>query len=188
LAVTLGHNHTKRHIYYYSLQGLFGSLIKLALLALITNILGTFSSTLIVLGFYAMIRVPAGGYHASTFMGCTAISLPIFILSGVIAKYVSFSVPIFAIILIFLMCLFAVIKYAPADTIYKPITNPILIKKLKRASIIMASVWFISALIMAKYGLNTLLLSGCIGILIGTFIITPVGYKLNDLIDSAFKR
>jgi accessory gene regulator B len=81
---------------------------------------------------------------------------------------------------IYISAVFILKKWAPADTPHKLITEPEEIRKFKRLSLLHVSVWFPLMLVLLYFNLNMYVLSGCFGVLMSIFIVTPVGYGLFD--------
>ncbi|NTV89019.1 MAG: accessory gene regulator B family protein [Clostridiales bacterium] len=185
LARTLDENHEKRHVLYYGAQIIIGGIVKFALLVLVTLVLGVFVPTFTVLGFFAAVRIFAGGYHMDDYTRCAVVSISLFVILGFIVKYTwlfwSPQALLVLIIITFAVSLFSVIKYAPADTPYKPITKPEQLRKLKTVSVIMVCIWFAAAALLLYLSLTYYVLAGCIGVLMASFIISPAGYKFFDL-------
>ena len=186
LTAELDHTHEKKRVYYYGFQVVIGGLVKGILLVLLTLLLGIFHSTFSVLFFFAALRIFAGGYHMDNYTKCMITSFAIFILLGLVVEYTYIywnitaltvlSVPAFAAALI------SSIKWAPADTPYKPITNPKKIKNLKVLSIIVVFAWLVADIVLMFNKLNFYVLAGCLGMLMAAFIISPAGYRFFDFI------
>lgn len=186
LTVELNHTHEKKRVYYYGFQVIIGGLVKGILLVLLTLLLGIFHSTFSVLFFFAVLRIFAGGYHMDNYTRCMITSFGIFIILGFMVEYTyiywSPAMLMVLSILAFTAALITAIKWAPADTPYKPITNPKKIKNLKILSIIVVFLWLAADIVLMIYKLNFYILSGCSGVLMAAFIISPAGYRFFDFI------
>lgn len=186
LTKELNHTHEKKRVYYYGLQVIIGGAFKGILLVLLTLLLGIFYSTFSVLFFFALLRVFAGGYHMDSYIRCMITSFLIFILLGLIVEHTYIywnSVALVGLtILTFAAALISSIKWAPADTPYKPITNPRKIKNLKVLSIIMVLIWVAAEILLILTRQNFYVLAGCSGVLMAAFIISPAGYGFFDFI------
>jgi Membrane protein putatively involved in post-translational modification of the autoinducing quorum-sensing peptide len=89
---------------------------------------------IIILIFFAPIRLFTGGYHAKTYWGCFFITFVIFSLIITIGKYLSFNT--ITLILSLVVSFILVCIYAPVDNINKRIKNKERKLKLKYFSII----------------------------------------------------
>ena len=188
----LKHTHEKKRVYYYGLQVVIGGLVKGILLVLLTLLLGIFHSTFSVLLFFAALRIFAGGYHMDNYTRCMITSFAIFILLGLMVEYTysywSITALISLSVLAFAAVLISSIKWAPADTPYKPITNPAKLKNLKNLSIIVVFVWLAADILLILNQQNFYVLAGCSGMLMGAFIISPAGYRFFDFISGKRRK
>jgi accessory gene regulator B len=180
LTSQLGHSHEKRHVYYYGFQIIIGGIVKFLLLLAATLATGIFFSTFTALLFFGALRVIAGGYHMGNYTRCMIVSSLMFMLSGFITEYthVYWSQAALALLAgaVFLVALPSVLKWAPADTPYKPITKPSQIKTLKVLSVVVVILWALSELLLIAGRLSFYSLAGSLGILMAVFIISPAGY------------
>lgn len=186
LSNQLGHSHEKRRVYYYGFQIIIGGIVKFIILLLATLITGIFLSTFTVLFFFAFLRVTAGGYHMGSYVRCMIVSSMMFMFSGLIVQYTytycdqtMLAVTAGAI---FLAGLPSVLKWAPADTPFKPITKPAQIRKLKILSTVMLILWAIGEILLIVNKLSFYSLAGSFGILMAVFIISPAGYRFFDFV------
>jgi accessory gene regulator B len=192
LTKQLNDNHEKKRVYYYGFQIVIGGIVKFVLLVLITLLLGVFLPTFTVLIFFGALRVPAGGYHMDNYTKCMVTSFGIFILLGFLVKFTyqfcSFGLLAFLSAVVFAVTLITVIKWAPADTPFKPITKPKQIKRLKILSIIMVFIWMVIDIILIYYRMNFYVLAGCLGMLMAAFIVSPAGYRFFDFISGKGRK
>ncbi len=191
LAITLNESHEKRHLYYYGLQMIIGGIVKLTLLIAVSLMLDILLPTFAVLAFFGVLRIAAGGYHMDNYVKCMVTSFAIFIGAGFIVKYTYFLWSIKALIVFvaatFFIALFSVIKWAPADTPYKPITKINQIKLFKGVSILIVCTWLGVAMVLVINDISYYVLAGCIGIFLASFIISPIGYRFFDFISGKKK-
>ena len=192
LTTELKHSHEKKRVYYYAFQVIIGSLVKGILLILLTLLLGTFKSTFTVLFFFAALRLVAGGYHMNSYTRCMITSFSIFILFGMAVEYTSEMWSITALIILslatFAAAMLSTVKYAPADTPFKPITRPDKIKNLKIISIIVVLIWMTANILLLIGSQKFYVLAGCLGILMAAFIISPAGYRFFGFISQKRKK
>ena len=181
LTAQLDHSHEKRHVYYYGFQIIIGGIVKFLVLLAATLITGIFLSTFTCLFFFGVLRVIAGGYHMGNYVRCMVVSAGMFMLSGFIVEYThtDWSQIMLAILAgaVFLTALPSVLKWAPADTPYKPITKSSQIKTLKILSVVTVVLWAAAQVLLVANSLSFYSLSGSFGILMAVFIISPAGYK-----------
>ncbi len=192
LTKELGHSHEKKRVYYYGFQIVIGGIVKTAVLVLLTLLLGIFQSTLTVIAFFAVPRIFAGGYHMDNYTRCMITSLGIFLGLGLLVKYTYLywgsGMLITLSVLTSLPALVSAIKWAPADTPYKPITNPQKIKRLKTISVIVVILWAAANSILIYNKLPYYILAGCLGMLMAAFIISPAGYGFFDFISGKSRK
>lgn len=188
----LGHSHEKRHVYYYGFQIIIGGIVKLLILVAVTLAAGIFQSTFTALFFFALLRMIAGGYHMGSYTRCMIVSSAMFMLSGFIVQYTNiyWSQTLLALLAgaIFLTALPVVIKWAPADTPYKPITKPKQKKTLKTLSVVLVILWAAAQILLITNRLNFYSLAGSLGILMAVFIVSPAGYKFFDFVEGKGRK
>jgi accessory gene regulator B len=191
LSSQLNENHEKRSIYYYGFQVVVGTVFKLTILLAAAYILGIFKETLIIIAFFIAFRTTAGGYHMDTYGKCMAVSMVIFVLSGLFVHYTgiywNIYTTIFLNIIIFFIGLFSFYKWAPADTPNKPIKNEKKIRSLKRKSIILLTISTAIIFLLIFKSLYVYALAGCVGTLVAIFNITPAGYYFYNAISGNSK-
>lgn len=191
LAEVLNENHQRRFAYYFGFQVVIGETVKFAVIFLVSLILGVFIPTLIVTSAFVSLRMIAGGYHMDTQGKCLLVSLGLFIIASLIAKYTyhqwNTSQLAILILITFISGLYVLIRYAPRDNPNKPITDPNEIRKLKKLSLIYLFVWLVVIVILTLFSLNLIVVSLGFGVLLELFIITPTGHKFFDLIKYGLK-
>ena len=78
-------------LYLYGLRNLFLDLLNIAVLTVISLILGMFSQFLIFMGFYVPLRYFAGGFHASSATKCFFFSVGIILVVFTCLKFIPWS-------------------------------------------------------------------------------------------------
>lgn len=184
LAAAMNENHQKRSVYYFSLQIIFGTIVKNIILLALAWLLGVLLPAIVVAAAFASIRILAGGYHMDTYGKCLFVSMAMFMLAALTAQYtyqywntLSLAVLI-AITLVY--GLYTLIRYAPKDTPHKPITDPREIKRLKTLSIAWLVVLVIVSSLLAFFEINRFVLSVCFGSILELFAVTPLGNNFFD--------
>lgn len=169
-------NNDKLEIISYGLEGIYLTLSKFIIILIISIILGIFKEVIILSIFYNIIRFVAFGMHAKKSSTCLIMSLFMFIGGVYLASYVNF--PFILKIVLSLISIFILIKYAPADTEKRPIVNKKrrLIYKILSTSFGIA---FSIIIIMLKNNLisNFML----IGLIEAVIMIHPLTYKFFKL-------
>ena len=184
LMVQMNEKHVKRRVYYFGFQVIIGALVKGAVLVASALLLGALIPTLAILAVFVSIRVIAGGYHMNTYGKCIIVSAGLFLLAGCTVQYtylfwgLEHVLPF--VLLTFLTSLLLIIRYAPSDTPNRPITKPEEIKKFRMLSIIYVFIWLAVIITLTCFKLYMLVLSGCFGLLLESFVITPAAYKFFD--------
>ena len=182
----MGENHQKRSVYYYGFQIIIGAVVKGVLLVSIALLFRSLIPTLIAVLTFSSLRVIAGGYHMDTYGKCISLSLAMFIVAGIVVQYTHLHWNIYytitLVVLSFITALFVLIKWAPADTPNKPITDPKEIKKFKSLSIIYALVWLVLQSVFIYKGLKMFAIASCFGLLLELYTVTPNGHNFFDRI------
>lgn len=160
----------------YGLEGLYLTLSKTIIIALVAIILNIFTEFIIFLILYNVVRMPSFGLHATKSWICLLSSTIIFIGFPLISKYII--IPIYIKALLGVILLYQFYKNAPADTKKRPIINPKRRLVYKYLSIIVAII-FIYCSIMIKNNF----LSNCfiLTLLVQSFMISPYVYKMFGL-------
>jgi accessory gene regulator B len=120
------------------------------------------------------------------YTNCMLTSFAMFIGFGLISKYTYlYWSPLTLLILslsVFAAALFVSVKYVPADTVFKPMNNMDQNRKLKKLAIAIVFLWLVLDAFLIIKGYKFLVLAGCLGMLMSSFIISPAGYKFFDFI------
>jgi len=185
-------SHESRRIYYFGFQVVIGAIIKGLLLILLAGITRTILPSLIIVGVFVVLRQIAGGYHMKTFGKCIAVSLGVFIAAALISKYTypfwnRISILIF-VILTFIVSLICLLKWAPSDNPNRPITKQEEIDKFKRLSVLFIILWLLASLTAVYFKLNMYTLSGCFGVILEVFTVTPLGHKFFGSLEREIDR
>lgn len=173
----------------YSLHLLISTVIGYALALIAAYILNIFTYTLVIMLTISILRTFSGGAHCFNMINCGLYSMIIINVLGVIAKFTNPSKEM--IIVIFLYSLWAINKYAPADTPGKPINSKMKIIKLRKTSFLIICLWYMSFIgVYYTTGgkvFEFAYISG-IGILWQSFSVTKIGYKFFNIFDMILNR
>jgi accessory gene regulator B len=167
-------------------------LISLFVILLISFMLNVATWTGIIIITSMILRAFSGGAHSKSKITCTLISLVYPIGCGLlINNFIPFSsgIVITISLIMFILGLFVLITYAPADTPQKPIISLEFKRQLKKKSIVFLTVMELALIIL--YGIKfeyfyQVGLSILCGLTWQLFTITPVGYYSLRLLDKMF--
>jgi len=185
----------KASIIEYGLFAFFHMSISILLVAVIGLIFNVMIEALIISFVVAILRKFSGGAHASTALNCAIVGVLISIIPAYITKNLNFNINyiIFTGIPLYIISLIIVYKLAPVDSPNKPIKKQEKIKKLKKGSIILLSIYMIIVafnVIIYYISKNHIFLvySACIyiGMLWQVFTLTKYGHILVNIVDSLF--
>ena len=162
----------------FGVKLIFGELPKIILLFIIGFILGIGWYTLILFFLLAPYRSFTGGFHLKTHIGCMLTTSILYLAPILLAKFINipqnYILYIFAI-LIGILSVILITKYAPADTENIPILSQKERKSKKiKAYIALAILLVISILIPDKI-IGWMLIYG---IFLQNLTILPISYKL----------
>lgn len=185
----------KASIIEYGLFAFFHMSISILLVAVIGLIFNVMIEALIISFVVAILRKFSGGAHASTALNCAIVGVLISVIPAHIVKNLNFNINyiIFIGIPLYIILLIIIYKLAPVDSANKPIKKQEKIKKLKKGSIILLSIYMIIVafnVIIYYISKNYIFLvySACIyiGLLWQVFTLTKYGHILVNIVDSLF--
>lgn len=160
----------------YGLESIYLSTTKVVVIILLSVLLGILKETLLVLFFFNLLRTSGFGLHASKSWECWISSVPIFVISPIICKYVN--IPLYILLIIATISIIFFICFAPADTHKRP-----LIRRKKRITYkiitITTGIIYLIFIIFTK----EIILRNCLAIsmLIESILICPLTYKVFKL-------
>lgn len=128
-------------IYQYGYDTLFYSIEQTILLLLLGLLFHQLTGTLLYIASYFLIRRYTGGYHASTRLRCTLLTLSTYILSIIVGNILVY-VPHFYIILGVLQLIYYILiyQYSPVEHPDKPLS--VKLKKKNRRNGFILSILF----------------------------------------------
>lgn len=171
-------------IYAYGLEIILGGILKIGLLLLISLRLNILLTTVLCTIGFVEIRFFGGGGHFCTYTRCLAGSLAILLLLGKIATLnLNINLIFILIFLNIFLGVYAIIKWIPAGTHKKTVTDENQRTKQKLKTLIMLVIYVGMALIFVQYQLRPSAFSLLLGILASFFLITPLGYFFLQSID-----
>ncbi|MDF2548108.1 MAG: hypothetical protein K0R93_3006 [Anaerosolibacter sp.] len=159
---------------------------------ILAQILGIFSSVLVLLIAISTFRNFSGGAHCASMVNCI-------VFSAVTANFLALFSKLLAVdpigmglitLGIFIFALWAVYTYAPADTPAKPITSVTKRKRLRTRSYWVLIFGFAMNLSWYLYfgTIHHLIFTSSIGILWQSISLTKFGYRLYNAFDAVFSR
>lgn len=169
----------------YSLEAIYGEVIKL-ILALVISILGGFflESLMVIIGF-CMLRTVAGGFHMKTLWRCAVITIPIIITPAFISLYIDLN--IYILVGIILISLLLGYLYAPVGSEEKPIDSDEKKYKYKKKSMIYIVAFSVISICIYLLEYNTLAFSLILGVFVECFTLTPIGLRMFNVIERVLK-
>lgn len=138
------YNKTKRgdiDVTAYGIEILLDTISKIALLLIVSVLIGYFKEMIFVLLTFSSLRFFAGGFHMKTSVGCFLSMVFLFVFSIATNKLFHFyNIEISSDILTLLLLLLigSVFLYAPSDTKNNPISDIYILQKKKISSIVLA--------------------------------------------------
>lgn len=168
----------------YGLETIYLTVTKLIIIFGVAFILGIVKETIVLLICYNLIRSSAYGLHASKSIYCLISSLLLFIGGVYVSIYLS-SIPLYIKIVLGLLSIIMIIKYAPADTVKRPLINSKKRKRFKIISIIKSIIYLLLIIYFDKMQLSGFLLVGLVEAII---MIHPLVYKIFNLPYNNYKN
>lgn len=166
----------KLEVINYGLESIYLTFTKVIIIFILAIILNIWKEVLLLLVFYNLIRISAFGMHAKKSIHCLIISLTLFIGGVYLCKYLV--IPLILKVVLSIICIVLIAKYAPADTEKRPIINNNLRKKYKIISVIISGIFAISIVLLSDKNISNYLLLGMIE---ATIMLLPITYKIFDL-------
>lgn len=157
----------------YGLEGFYIFLTKTIIIFTLAIILGVFKEMIILFIAFNMLRVPGAGLHASKSSICLTFSSLIFIVLPFVLRHIE--IPFIVKVIIGIIDIILIYKYAPADTKKKPIIKKSRREKLKFATTINCIILVAAFLVIKDNLISNLIIAG---IFVEVFMILPISYKL----------
>lgn len=178
-------NYTQKEIdtIKYGLEGLYLNITKLAIVLIISIILGIFKEVIYLLLAFNFIRLTSFGVHAKKSSHCLVASLLFFISFPLICKYVIIPVEYKEILAIPLIILIGI--FSPADTEKRPLKNKKKRLIYKLLSIIIATTFMILSIIIKNNVTSNIFM---FAIIIQIIIILPMTYKIFGVSYNNYKK
>ena len=176
----------------YGLGLVINNIIAFAIALIPALLLGNLYHVAIILLTVSALRSFSGGAHNSNIINCAVNGAVISNLLGLLMRFLILNrAALYSfIIATFFFSLWAIGKYAPADTPSKPIVTVVKKHLLKRNSYIVLAAWcFICIYWFLRIPqVSTFIYASTLGILWQSFTLTRAGYKLYDGIDKGLNK
>ena len=150
-------------------------LILLFTVAIVFNI-----APLVIFAYVSMLpyKIVAGGFHLKTNIGCTIGTFVIYYGNVILSKIITLTpieIKVAFVLLVWILSLIMISKYAPADTVNLPILRKKDRKIKKILAYVFATVTLVVGLIVPDSTISNILI---FNVLIETFCITELAYKI----------
>ena len=164
----------------FGVRLLFGETPKIILLIVIGFVLGIGWYTLLMFFFLVIYRSLTGGFHLKTHLGCMITTTALYVGPVLLAKIIEIPneyIKYILAILIGIMSIIFITKYAPADTE----NVPILSKKERKSKKIKAYIVLIGLLAIVLFVPDKVISYMLIyGIFLQNLTMTPIAYKITN--------
>lgn len=197
IALHMQFDEDKKAVIAYGLTAIFQMVTLFTVISIIGFIFGFWYESIILFIVVGIIRKSTGGAHSRTMYGCILISvLSITILSSLSKYILSFSVNAFInlgiSVLVYALCFIVFYIRVPVASPNKPIVKPEKIKRLRRQSFIILTIFFlisVAFIFMTVWNdrFYSIAVSIRLAMLWQLFTLTKLGTKFIDKIDLKFK-
>ncbi len=172
-------------VYAYGLEILLGSMIKLVLIILGAVLLGILPTTLIFTLTLVLFRWLGGGIHLKTYLRCLTVGLFMILGMSYVAVLEIDTAYVYTVFLSALfIALYVIVRWVPADTEKKRITNMEKRLKQKKESLWALGVWSLVVLAFLAHNFPAYALAASLGSLCSSFLMMPIGYRFIDSLDN----
>ena len=169
-------NDVKLEEISYGLEAIYLTMTKLIVIFLLAYLLGIVKYVIWLLVFYNLIRVNAFELHASKSIYCLISSLLCFVGGVYVCNYLY--IPFIVKIIISIICIICLIKYAPADTEKRPLINKKKRLRYKILSTVTGIIYLILIIILKDNLISNYILLGMVE---SVLMIHPLVYKIFKL-------
>lgn len=167
----------------YGLEGFYLTITKTIVIFIIAILLHTFWEMILMLIFFNILRKSGFGLHASKSWICLTSSTALFILLPVLSQHIV--IPIYIKLILGIIAIILVYRYAPADTVKHPLIYADRRKKYKYITTINCIILVIVLLFVKNETLSNLILFGVYNEIV---LILPITYKIFHLSYDNYKN
>ena len=168
----------------YGLETLYLTVTKLIVIFGLAYLLGILKEVVLLLLCYNLIRSTAYGLHASKSIYCLISSITLFIGGVYLSKYIA-TIPLVIKIVLCTISIILLLKYAPADTVKRPLINAKKRRILKIKSCIKGIIYLILIIYFKDNIVSGYLLCGLVEAIL---MIHPFVYKIFSLPYDNYKK
>ena len=177
------YNEEKLDEIAYGLEAIYLMITKIIVLFSLAFILGIVKEFVLLLIFYNIIRTNAFGIHASKSIYCLLSSSLLFI--GGAYLCMNIVIPLELMVMIAIVCIVCLFRYAPADTYKRPIVNKKKRKRFKIFSLLSGIVYLVLIVVLNNYSIVNYIF---IGLVEAVIMILPFTYKIFGLTYDNYKK
>lgn len=149
------------------------NLFKISFILIISSLLGLFKECCIMVILISFLRSNAAGIHSKTSLGCTLITLFVYITSSFLS--VHYPLSILTSLLISIISIILLFIYSPSDTFNRPIIGKNRRLKLKLTTVLLSIIYIIINLIIFNETLFNLTMYS---LLFQAILVLPITYKI----------
>ena len=167
----------------YGIESFYLTITKTIVIFSIAYVLNLFETLLVFMCFYTLLRLNGFGLHAKKSWQCWVVSTVIFLLIPYLCLNIFVNKNIQ--IILALICLMLILKYAPADTEKRPIINRK--KRFLHKGLCFVTTFiyiFLLFFLHSSYICNIIFFS----VILETIMILPISYKIFGLKYNNYKR
>lgn len=189
--------NTDKNVLMYGMVSLLGFIAAYSVLAVFSYLLNIFAYAMIAAVSASVLRVFAGGSHATSQTRCVFIGTAVFLALGKGAQYLSLSdwAWLYSIIpgALGLGGITIIYRYAYATTHNKALGEYSHGRKLRLAAVALMAVWLAAVWVMVitvplNSGERVFIISSALGVAWQLFSMTPAGYSVSNAADVLLQR
>jgi accessory gene regulator B len=176
-------------VFSYGLQIIIGAAFKLTTIIALSLLFGIHKEAVAYLIFFILFRRYGGGVHLSTYPRCLIIGTAMII--G-FAKLATINIPVYTlitlVILAFSLGCYCTIKWVPAGTEKKAVTDESSRSKQKTKVFIILIIWLFCITFLINSQLINYAFATTLGVISSLYLILPLGYKTLKSLDCFLNR
>ncbi len=197
IALQMDYDEDKKAVLAYGLTAIFQMVTIFTIISLIGLLFKFWYESILIFFGVGIIRKSTGGAHSHTMNGCIIISvfsitllssISRFILNTMISNYANYIVSV----IIYLLCFIIFYIRVPVASPNKPIAKPDKIKRLRKQSFIILTLFFIISIVLISLipwnrRLYSIAVSVRLTMLWQLFTLTKIGIRFFGQVDSYFE-
>jgi accessory gene regulator B len=147
-------NKEEKELYIYGLHLIISSIIGITIILTLGLIFNIFSNTFLFLISFISIRMYSGGYHAKSYIKCNITLITIYLIMFLIVNYTPTELICLSSILLSIITVFIILKFAPTDNKNKKLT-PERKKTNKNITLIILTIFYVLGLTIYKFNMQS---------------------------------